>query len=160
MILGRLSDLERHAKILPPAVSRALKAISSIDLENATTGRFPIEGEKMYYMLEDRPVGGEKEHRAEAHTLCADIHLPLSSSERIGFSLPQPGLRIVEDLIETRDLAFYTDPANEAFVVVEPGSYLFFLPGELHRPCLAAGEAKTIRKVVVKIHAELLGLPG
>jgi biofilm protein TabA len=158
MILGRLSDLESHAKILPTAVFRALRAISSIDLENATVGRFPIEGEKMYYMLEDRPVGDEKAHRAEAHALYADIHLPLSSSERIGFALPQPELPIVEDLIEMRDLAFYADPTNETFVVVEPGSYLFFLPGELHRPCLAVGKATEIRKIVVKIHADLLGV--
>ncbi|MDR1163510.1 MAG: YhcH/YjgK/YiaL family protein [Candidatus Accumulibacter sp.] len=159
MILGRLSDLASHEKILPPVVFRALKTIHSIDPKSAATGRFPIEGEKLYYTLEDRPMRTEKEHRAEAHKLYADIHLPLSSSERFGFALPQPGLPIVEDLTEARDLAFYADPANEAFLIADPGSYLVFLPGELHRPCLAVTEPGSIRKIVIKIHADLLGLP-
>jgi biofilm protein TabA len=159
MILGCLSDLANHEKVLHHVIFSALKVIQPIDPKSAATGRFPIEGERLYYMLEDRPMRTEKEHRAEAHALYADIHLPLSSSERFGFSLPQPGLPIVEDLIEARDLAFYADPANETFIIAEPGTYLIFMPGELHRPCLAVAEPKSIRKIVIKIHADLLGLP-
>lgn len=161
MLIGHLSDLDRHEKILPGAVFRALKTVRSID-PKAAAGRFPLEGERLYYTLEEQPMRTEKECRPEAHTFYADIHLPLNTRERFGFALPQPDLPIVEDLTESRDIAFYATPSNETFVIAEPGTYLLFLPGELHRPCLAASNPATeriIRKIVVKIHASLLGLP-
>ncbi len=39
-----------------------------------------------------------------------------------------------------------------------PGDYVVFLPGELHRPCLAINEKMKIRKAVIKIHRDLLAL--
>ncbi|MDR2507232.1 MAG: YhcH/YjgK/YiaL family protein [Candidatus Accumulibacter sp.] len=160
MLIGCLSDLDRHEKILPHAVFRALKIVRSIG-QGTAAGRFPLEGEMLYYTLEEQPMRTEKESLPEVHTSYADIHLPLNTRERFGFALPQPDLPIVEDLTESRDIAFYATPSNETFITAEPGTYLLFLPGELHRPCLAASSPateQTIRKIIVKIHASLLGL--
>lgn len=82
----------------------------------------------------------------------------MGAREHFGFSLPQPGLVATEKQFEKRDVAFYPTPANEFFMDIDPGSFAVFLPGELHRPCVAIDARTTFRKVVVKVHASLLGL--
>jgi biofilm protein TabA len=158
MIVGRLSDFPRQKSVLPAAIVRALEALLAIDLGRKEPGRYELEGDKLFYMVQDTELRLFADSQSEAHTQYADIQIPVSTTERFGFSLPQPGLACVDDQTEARDLAFYADPANEFFMNVNPGSFAVFLPGELHRPCLAENEKMKIRKVVVKVHASLLGL--
>ena len=158
MIVGLLSDFPRQKAILPAAIARALEALLAMDLGKKEPGRYELEGDKLFYMLQDTELRLFADSQSEAHTQYADIQIPVSTTERFGFSLPQPGLVSIDDQTATRDLAFYPDPANEFFMDVNPGSFAVFLPGELHRPCLAVKEKMKIRKVVVKVHASLLGL--
>ena len=137
---------------------RALDALRKLDLDALEVGRYELEGDKLYYMIQDVDTRSFDESRPEAHRRYADIQLPLSAAERYGYALPQAELAVTEDKFETNDVAFYAAPANEAFIDVEPGTYAVFLPHELHRPCLAVGAKGKLRKAVVKIHTSLLGL--
>ena len=158
MIVGLLSDLGKQKSVLPAAVVRALDALRKLDLDALEVGRYELEGDKLYYMIQDVDTRSFDESRLEAHHRYADIQLPLSAAERYGYALPQAELAVSEDKLETNDVAFYAAPANEAFIDVEPGTYVVFLPHELHRPCLAVGAKGKLRKAVVKIHTSLLGL--
>ena len=158
MIVGRISDVAAQRGILPAAVVRALEALQKVDLAAAAPGRYEIEGDKLFYTVQDADLKTLEESRAEAHRTYADVQIPFGGAERFGFALPQPGLMPSDDQFETKDLAFYPPPAGESFIDAAPGDYLVFLPGELHRPCLAIGEKKTTRKAIVKVHASLLGL--
>ena len=158
MIVGQLSDLGRQKSVLPAAVVRALDALRKLDLDALEAGRFELEGDKLYYMIQDVDTRSFDESRPEAHHRYADIQLPLSGAERYGYALPQADLAATEDRLEANDVAFYPTPENEAFIDVQPGTYVVFLPHELHRPCLAIGKKGKLRKAVVKIHKSLLGL--
>jgi biofilm protein TabA len=158
MILGLLSELDTQRAALPATLVRALDALKDVQLLETEAGRYEIEGDKLYYMVQDVEFRTMEESRAEAHAQYADIQIPLTAHERYGFSLPQPGLLPSEDLLEEKDLAFYPTPAAESFFDLAPGSYVVFLPGELHRPCLAIDDQGSMRKVVVKIHVSLLVL--
>ena len=158
MIAGQFSDLAQQKSVLPAAVVRALEAIQKVDPLKMEPGRYEVEGDKIFYLVQDVELRTLEESRAEAHRQYADIQLPYSTSERYGFALPQPKLPIADDQLKEKDLAFFPTPAGESFIDINPGSYLVFLPNELHRPCLAIGEKKTIRKVVMKVHSSLLGL--
>lgn len=158
MITGRLSDIPRQRALLHPALLRAFDALAALDLARAEPGRVELDGERLFYMIQDTELRRFENSQAEAHAQYADIQIPVSTVERFGFSVPQDGLALVDDQLETRDLAFYADPVNEFFMNVAPGSFAVFFPGELHRPCLAVGAPQAIRKVVVKVHASLLGV--
>lgn len=158
MIVGLLSDLAKQKSTLPAAVVRALEAVQKVDIAKLEAGRYEIEGDKLFYLVQDLELRTMEESRAEAHMKYADIQIPVSTAECYGFSLPQPGLPVTDDQLEAKDLAFYATPDNECFIDAVPGTYIVFLPKELHRPGLAIGEKATIRKVVVKVHASLLGL--
>jgi biofilm protein TabA len=158
MIVGRISDVAAQRGVLPAVVVRALEALQGVDLGAVAPGRYEIEGDRLFYLIQDAELKTLAESRAEAHRTYADIQIPFGAAERFGFALPQADLAPSDDQFETQDLAFYPTPAGESFIDAAPGDFLVFLPGELHRPCLAIGEKKTTRKVVVKVHASLLGL--
>ncbi|MFT3962359.1 YhcH/YjgK/YiaL family protein [Propionivibrio sp.] len=158
MIVGRISDIATQRGALPGAIVRALEALQKVDLGALEPGRYEIEGDKLFYLVQDVELRTMEESRAEAHQKYADIQIPFSTAERYGFALPQPELAPSDDQLEAKDLAFYPTPAGECFVDAAPGTYLVFLPTELHRPCLAIKDKATIRKAVVKVHASLLGM--
>lgn len=158
MIVGRLADVEQQKGVLPAAIVRAIEVLQAQDLSRLEPGRREIDGNTLYYSVDDVVLRAFEESRTEAHAQYADIQMPLSGCERYGFSLPQPDLPVTDDQLEKRDVAFYPAPANESFMDLHPGTYVVFLPGELHRPCLAISGKPTLRKVVVKVHRSLLGL--
>ena len=158
MIVGLLSDVGKQKSVLPAPVVRALEALRMLDLGKMDAGRYELEGDQLFYMIQEVETRSFDESRSEAHQRYADIQIPLSAAERYGYSLPQAGLPVNEDRLEEKDIAFYPTPANESFIDIEPGAFVVFLPGELHRPCLATKEKGKLRKVVVKVHQSLLGL--
>lgn len=158
MITGFLSDVSRQKNLLPAAVVKALETLQQQDLAKLAVGRYEIAGDQLFYMIQETTLRPLESSRSEAHSNYADIQIPLTARERYGVSLPQPGLAVTEDLLEARDVAYYATPANEYFMDLDPGSFAVFFPEELHRPCVAMGEPATFRKVVVKIHRNLLGI--
>ncbi len=158
MIIGRLSDVPQQRGLLPTAIVRALDVLLTMDLGKQAPGSYALEGDQLFYLVQDAKLRLFADSRAETHTQYADIQIPVSAAERFGFSLPQAEMESVNDPSASGDLKFHPDPANEFFMNVHPGSYVVFLPQELHRPCLVVTEKMTIRKVVVKVHARLLGL--
>ncbi len=158
MITGLLADRAQQKSLLPAAIVRALEALDGKDLATMEPGRYEVEGDKLFYLVQDVTLRRLDECQAEAHRSHADIQLPVSARERYGVALPQADLMATEDLLESCDLAFFPTPANEFFMDLDPGAFVVFFPGELHRPCVAIHEPESIRKVVVKIHVSLLGL--
>lgn len=158
MIVGLVSDVARQKSVLPAAVVRALEAIQKVNPLEMAPGKYEVEGDKLFYLVQDVELRTLAESRAEAHKQYADIQLPYSTAERYGFALPQPELPIADNQLKDKDLAFFPTPAAEAFIDVNPGAFLVFLPQELHRPCVVVSEKKMIRKVVMKVHSSLLGL--
>ena len=158
MIVGLLSDVAKQKSVLPAAVVRAIEALKNLDLTKVEAGRYELEGDKLFYLIQDVETRSFDESKSEAHHSYADIQIPLTGAERYGFSLPQANLAATEDRLTSGDIAFYPTPANEFFMDIEPGAFAVFMPKELHRPCLSVKEKTKMRKAVVKIHVSLLGL--
>ena len=157
MIIGSLADLAKQKASLPAVVVRALEALEKIDLKAQPAGRYEIEGDKLFYLVQDATPRSVADSKPEVHRAYADIQLPVGARERFGFALPQQGLACVDDRFAASDIGFYAMPENEFFMDVDPGAYVVFLPDELHRPCIVSEGSETFRKVVVKVHASLLG---
>ena len=158
MIVGLLADVSKQKSVLPAAVVRAIEALQKLDLSALDAGRYELEGDKLFYLIQDVETRTFDESRSEVHHHYADVQIPLTGAERYGFALPQADLTATEDRLAAADIAFYPAPANEFFMDIEPGAFAVFMPRELHRPCLAINEKAKIRKAVVKIHTSLLGL--
>ena len=156
MIIGLLSDITKHKAVLPTVILHALEVLQKLDLTRLDPGRYELEADKLFYLVQDAQPRIFDDSQSEAHRSYADIQIPIGACERFGFSLPEPGLMPTDNQLEENDIAFYPTPSNEFFMDIAPGTFLIFLPGELHRPCLAIDNKNVFRKVVVKVHASLL----
>ncbi len=158
MIIGLLSDVTAHQSIFPAAVVRAIEALQKLDLLTMDPGRYELEGDKLFFLIQDVETRTFDESKSEVHGKYADVQMPLTAPERYGYALPQTGLVAIEDCLESKDFAFYKTVKNEFFMDIEPGTFIFFTPKELHRACLSVGNKTKVRKAVIKIHSSLLGL--
>lgn len=158
MFIGLLADRTLQNAALPDALNRALSALADQDLANMEPGRYELEGEQMFYLVQDAMPRALDACLTEAHGNYIDIQIPVSTRERFGFALPQEDLNASDDRLESHDIAFYPNPANEFFMDLDPGSFAVFYPGELHRPCVLIAEQTPLRKVVVKVHKSLVGM--
>lgn len=155
MIHGRLADALAQPGQYPAVISRALALLATLDLAALPAGRHPLEGDVMFLLIQEPLTGEFESKRPEAHVQHADIQLLLAGEEVYGVALAEAGLQVLEDLRDRHDIAFFGAPQREARITLRPGEFLVFWPGELHRPCCAAGSPAPIRKAVVKIHRSL-----
>ena len=119
MFLGLLSDVAKQKAVLPAAIVAAIDFLQREDLANKAPGRYEIDGDKLFYMIDEPMPRLLENSKAESHQVYADIQMPISARERFGFSLPQHDLAIEEDFLESRDIAFFSHPENEFFMDVD-----------------------------------------
>ncbi len=156
MFIGDLRHWDEQKSFLPPVFVRAIEVLRKSDLLTMPADRVEIDGERVFYMIQDVHTRRVGEQRPEAHRRYADIQLVLTGIERYGVAQDDAlYLPPTEDKRDTHDVAFFPNPTNEAFFDLEPGMYAIFLPGELHRPCCAVAEPGEVRKVVVKVDKSL-----
>lgn len=157
MIVGDIRNYDKEKNTYPDAVRRGLEFIRATDWDKLEPGRYEIEGDKLYAMLQT-PETKAVQPKAESHLTHTDIQFLLDGEERIGFARWSESLVVTDDLIEKGDAYLYENVEGEFNLDLQPGMFAVFYPSDVHRPCGAVGREMKIRKVVVKIHRDLLGI--
>ncbi|MDP3428205.1 MAG: YhcH/YjgK/YiaL family protein [Humidesulfovibrio sp.] len=166
MILDELANWGLYST--RPAWEQAFAWLQTITLETAP-GEHEIAcadsnsgGNKdIYAMVFDFKTKNLLDTQLEAHRVFADIHVPLPAP----LGGPEVHARFaLEELDEkqpydaAKDAAFFHHPERfNALFTLHPGQFALYLPGDAH---LSQGKTTpapaSLRKVVVKIRAELL----
>ncbi|QIM66721.1 hypothetical protein A4G16_04710 [Mannheimia granulomatis] len=152
-----LADLSRedYAKSLPPVFARLCTKLKALDLSTLELGWQDLEdGIRMNVMsFETSPAEGKK---AEMHRKFVDIQLLIEGEEMIEYGLSQPDLTKYDEYRDEDDyqLTDAIDDKNE--VILKPNMFAIFLPYEPHKPGNSVNGNKTLKKLVVKVPAELL----
>ena len=154
MIYGTLRHWNSHRHCFPAAFSKALAFARRADLDRLEDGRYAVEGDDIFALLQQPETEPEAVRKFELHRKYIDIQLLLSGSEKQLYA-PEPAedRQPLEDRLGDLDYAFYARPRRYNAVLLWPGDFTVYLPGELHCPnCVPDGEeARRIRKVVLKI---------
>ena len=139
----------------PEAIQTAIKYLKENDFVSMETGVYEIQGKDIYAQVFDAQTEPVEKKRPKAHEKYVDVQFLASGKERLGFA-PDIGVYEIDERIDDRDLVFYKQVENEGFIEATPGCYCIFFPNDVHRPAVMAGEAMTVRKVVVKVTVTLL----
>ena len=93
----------------------------------------------------------------ESHRHTVDIQFCISGGELIDWGLGLPASPSVRYNAE-KDTDFWASdtPVVQTLSMVQ-GLLVVFFPGELHRPMMVDGQHGTVKKLVVKIDASLVG---
>ncbi|WP_165972284.1 YhcH/YjgK/YiaL family protein [Paenibacillus piri] len=156
MIVSDLTNWEREKQVYPKAINRGLEFIQSTDFGSLKPGRYDIEGDRMFALLQEPTTLAWEKQRPESHQTYTDIQFLLEGDEVIRVAPLTADAVISEEDFAARDIAFYSTVAEEQAIRLRPGSFTVFYPGDIHRPCCSAGQEQKIRKVVLKIHKSLL----
>lgn len=125
----------------------ALNFISNTDLQKLQVGEHQIEGDNIFYIVDEYKTKPSAEMKLEAHRKYIDIHVVISGSEHIGHEFLSDQ-KVVKNYDETNDYALYDGSAT--FFKLMPGSFAIFYPNDLHMP--GVGDLKTnVKKLVMKV---------
>ncbi len=145
---GRLADWSKVPGCAP--LERAFRYLETTSFEGKAPGRFEIDGDRMYAMLSEAPARALQSAAFEAHRNYIDIHYLLAGKELIGAASAKK-LRVKTPYDSSKEVEMYETPREYQRIVLQPGHFAVFYPGEAHMPNCDAGGGGNIRKVVVKI---------
>ena len=144
--LERIGDYAKLGAHFAKAVEFLLRG----DLRILPNGRYALDGENAYAMIQEATLKEWGSGRPEVHHEYFDIQVPLSDAEIIGvgrFDPATPG-----DFNEEKDIGFYDGVAVEP-LRLRPGEFAILYPETCaHVPCCSEDAAGTsVRKIVVKV---------
>lgn len=159
MILDALANWQLYST--RPAWKQAFAWLQTVTPETAL-GEHAIAGEGLkerdvYAILFDFETKNLLDTTLEAHRVYADIHVPLTGPEvHARFALEE--LDEKEPFDAARDATLFHHPERfNALFTLHPGQFALYLPGDAHlSQCKTTPAPVSLRKVVVKIRAELL----
>lgn len=151
MIADRLASAGLYGS-LQRGITLGLEYLARFDPSTAN-GRYPIDGEDVFAMVQSYDTAPSTEKRFEAHRRHIDIQFIVSGRERILW-VPAVGLEVQAPYDEERDVEFFLDPPASSSLLLMTGEFAIFHPNDAHKPGCMAGGKDPVRKVVVKVRIQ------
>lgn len=135
---------------LHPLFKKAFQYLTKNDFARFPAGKYEIEQDKLFALVNINFSKGIDESFAESHKKYIDIQLVISGKERMGYGFFNNFSH--ESYDPEKDLQKHTGKLN--FIDVEKNQFVIFFPGDVHMPGLIIDKSEEIRKVVLKIAVE------
>lgn len=146
MIFDTLPQADRYAA-LHPLFPRAFAFLHETDLNALAPGRYPIEGESLFAIVEEANGRRRADAKLECHRRYIDIQLVLRGVDEMGWKPVRDCHQPVADYSDKRDIRFFHD-APASWIATPAGAFCVFFPEDAHAPLVGTG---SIRKIVLKI---------
>lgn len=146
MIIDTLANLE-FCKGLNEQLYKGLKFLKETDVAALPVGRYEIDGDTVFALVQAYETHLPEECRWEAHYKYTDIQYVVEGSERMGWKTLD-GVVKTEDCPE--DDVYFFESDGDHFVL-HAGQLAVFTPQDAHRPGMAVDGPAPIKKIVVKV---------
>lgn len=146
MIIDTLANLEFY-KGLNEQLYKGLKFLKETDVAALPVGRYEIDGDTVFALVQAYETHLPEECRWEAHYTYTDIQYVVEGSERMGWKTLD-GVVKTEDRPE--DDVYFFESDGDHFVM-HAGQFAVFAPQDAHRPGMAVDGPAQIKKIVVKV---------
>lgn len=148
MILTPLSHLSDYAA-LNPLFNELADFLLQEDFKPPYE-QVVLKGDKLYINVAETTLSPTPP-KLEVHRRYIDVHIPLTSIERIGIrsleEIQSEGIKSVEPFNIEQDFALYDTPPH-TFIDVKPGECLICMPDDAHAPLIGYGN---IHKLIAKV---------
>lgn len=149
MIFDTLANAARYTP-LHELFPRAFEFLRDTDLMALAPGRYPIEGESLFAIIEATSGRRREEAKLECHRRYIDIQFVLEGSDEMGWKALSDCREPLADYAAEKDIQFFRD-APASWVITPPGAFCIFFPEDAHAPLVGIGD---IRKVILKVAVE------
>jgi YhcH/YjgK/YiaL family protein len=146
MILDFISNIKKHS-LLHPHFRTVTEFIENNTLASFTPGKYPIQGDDIFVIVDHGLGKGRENARLEAHRVYIDIQYCLTGEDTIGIAPLSTCKETLEAYDQSRDIIFFKDSIKEWITITTEKCAIFF-PCDAHAPLAGHGP---IQKVVFKV---------
>ncbi len=147
MILDQIKHVELYYP-LGENFRKAFEFLKNSDLENIGEGKYEIDGENVFAIVQNYDTKPRTAGKWEAHKKYADIQYIVSGKEKIGFSFPAKMI-VTEEYNSDKDIMFLKGEGD--FLILGSGCFAIFFPTDIHMPGIAVDLSTAVKKVVIKV---------
>ncbi len=119
----------------------------------APLGKQEIDGLTLFCLVSEELTEPAADRRGEFHQQYLDIQLLLRGEEWIGVG---PHGYVAEGADHPHPDLWFVEDEQTSYLALQPGDFAIFWPGELHRPLCTPNQPAQVKKLVVKVHRDLL----
>lgn len=146
-------DSLEHARLyepLHPAFGQAFDFLRKSMEQTPAPGRYEIDGDRIYAMVQTYASRPAEEVPWEAHRKYIDIQFMLSGRERIGCA-DVKAMTDPDAYSPDKDAQLAGGASAPAYLPMTRGSFVILYPQDAHQPACRDGEASDVVKIVVKV---------
>ena len=162
MILDEIARAEAY-RGLGPGIAMALDYLARTDFTKLADGRYGLEGERVFALVQRYVPRKLAEAKWEAHRKYVDVQYVVQGAERMGYLWWTPGLSVSQAYDAPKDVIFYAAQGG-MWLDVRAGQFVIFGPRDVHAPGIHLFESSVaesfgqVLKVVVKVAVEMTQL--
>lgn len=131
---------------------KAFQHFQTIDFDTLKVGKYELNGDSLFYVVDEYTTKDEEETKYEAHRKYADIQYLIEGEEKIGVNKLQPSTLSIK-YNESKDIAFY-EMAEDNYRLANKDVFFVFFPSDAHRPCVKTSENSKVKKIVYKVRID------
>lgn len=149
MIIDHIDNAGIYAG-LSKNISSALTFFQTTDLGRLAPGKYEIEGESIYAIVDQYTTKQKDAGRLETHHRYIDVQYVVQGMELIGYAntrylKPEP-------YEAARDVQLHEGRVD--FLLLREGMFAIMMHDDAHMPGIAVDAPQTVKKIVVKVAVE------
>jgi YhcH/YjgK/YiaL family protein len=151
MVFDRITNARLYSN-LGPRLKMALDALAAGDIPKKAAGRYDLDGDNVYAIVQDYTTRTRAEGKWEAHRKYIDVQFTAKGVELMGYANLND-LKITETYQEKDD--YLLAEGEGSFITLGEGMFTILYPQDAHMPgqAVASGPAP-VKKVVVKVKVD------
>lgn len=147
MIIDKLSNSHLYSG-LGEKFNKAFTYLKETDFSKIELGRYDIDGDNIFALVNEYNTKNENEGKLEAHKKYIDVQFVAKGSELMGYA-PLENQKVIDEYNEQNDITFFT--GDKSFTKVDEGMFAIFFPTDIHLPGIKFDEKSYVKKVVIKV---------
>jgi len=150
MITSTLSQLHWYS-IIGPNFGKAIQYALTTDFAPLETGKYPIDGDRVFAIINEYTTKPLSECDPESHRDYADIQIMIRGAEKFGYT------PLTDQIASTpydpdKDVAFYPLAEEDlSYITLQAGQFIIFFPTDIHQPEVFTRQPDLVKKVVIKV---------
>ncbi|MBK7630491.1 MAG: YhcH/YjgK/YiaL family protein [Ignavibacteriales bacterium] len=147
MIIDKLSNSNLYSG-LGERISKAFTYLKETDFIKMELGKYEIEGDNVFALVNEYTTKDENEGKLEAHKKYIDVQFVAKGSELMGYA-PLENQKVIDEYNEQNDITFFS--GDKSFTQVNEGMFAIFFPTDVHLPGIKVNESSYVKKIVIKV---------
>ena len=147
MIIDVLKNAALYKK-LDRGLGRALDYLAKSELAMIEPGRYELDGDHLYVLVQRYETKPREAGIWEAHRRYVDVQYVAEGAESMGYAY-LGCLKVTQEYAPDKDCVLLAGQGD--FVTVRAGTFVVFFPEDAHMPGIACSVPAPVLKVVVKV---------